>query len=387
MGTSKQDRQGARSVADLERKYNFESFADAYNIATDARNTAEEAKKTAEDAKENPNIDHEAVFNALTEGGKCQGLYRDPATGNIYINAEYIKTGIFKAVTKAVLPPSEAIAEKLAEYLAGNVVIPEAELPLYDVTGNGRVDADDLQWMWKTINGELPTDFIGHYQPKTIVDVTVEINPGNPESAIKIYGTNAWGESVNKTIGVGSAFLKTTENGCLYVKKGKYDQITEWLNPPLEADVEYRTMDRINGKTVFKKYDSASGVVLHKLSNTTKWFNPAGADYVVEQSNSDGYLVRKWASGIAECWFSSSVGFITSKAHGSLYYQDITVGNFPSGLFIFTPIVNVNTVSGSGLVSVHINNVSTVGISAYASDSINTSRTVTFMVHAIGYWK
>lgn len=45
---SRQDRQGARTVADLERRYSFEkSFAKVMGIATDARNEAEEAKKVA----------------------------------------------------------------------------------------------------------------------------------------------------------------------------------------------------------------------------------------------------------------------------------------------------------------------------------------------------
>ncbi len=45
---SRQDRQGARTVSDLERRYNFEkSFAEVMGIASDARNEAQEAKKVA----------------------------------------------------------------------------------------------------------------------------------------------------------------------------------------------------------------------------------------------------------------------------------------------------------------------------------------------------
>lgn len=54
---SKQDRQGARTPADLDRK-----------------------------------LGSEEVFNRLTNNGQAKGIYRDP-DGNLYISADYIKTG------------------------------------------------------------------------------------------------------------------------------------------------------------------------------------------------------------------------------------------------------------------------------------------------------
>lgn len=38
-----------------------------------------------------PEIDHETVFNALTNNGQWQGLYVNPTDGNVYINATYIQ--------------------------------------------------------------------------------------------------------------------------------------------------------------------------------------------------------------------------------------------------------------------------------------------------------
>lgn len=78
---SKQDRQGVRTPADLERKYNF--------------------AETREAAK---NMTPEGVFNLLTNNGKQQGIYKD-AQGDIYINASYIKTGalIASLITTGVL--------------------------------------------------------------------------------------------------------------------------------------------------------------------------------------------------------------------------------------------------------------------------------------------
>ena len=39
----------------------------------------------------------ESIFNALTDGGKSQGVYRDEETGLIYINAEFMKIGVIKS--------------------------------------------------------------------------------------------------------------------------------------------------------------------------------------------------------------------------------------------------------------------------------------------------
>lgn len=39
----------------------------------------------------------ESLFDALTDGGKSQGVYRDEETGLIFINAEFMKIGVIKA--------------------------------------------------------------------------------------------------------------------------------------------------------------------------------------------------------------------------------------------------------------------------------------------------
>lgn len=90
---SKQDRQGARTVTDLERKYNFErSFAEVMGVATDARTSAEEARKAAQEANDSfSGLDQTAIFNLLTNNGKAQGVYRKGE--EIYINASYIGAG------------------------------------------------------------------------------------------------------------------------------------------------------------------------------------------------------------------------------------------------------------------------------------------------------
>lgn len=85
--TSKQDRARARTPADIEQKYNFgKTFADVFGLISDAQKTADEAKEAID------NLDHEQIFNLLTDNGRIQGVYRGD-DGNVYINATYIKSG------------------------------------------------------------------------------------------------------------------------------------------------------------------------------------------------------------------------------------------------------------------------------------------------------
>ena len=92
---SKQDRQGARTAADLERKYGFgQSFAEVYGLIDDVQQTAEEAKNAAADLDES--LTAEEIFTRLTGGSVEHGVYRGP-DGKLYVNANFIKSGKVKA--------------------------------------------------------------------------------------------------------------------------------------------------------------------------------------------------------------------------------------------------------------------------------------------------
>lgn len=88
---SKQDRQGARTVADLERKLNTrKTFAEVMGLAKKAKEAADEAKEKAENAQSAvAGIDHEAIWNWLTENGIQQGFFKHE--GQVYVNVAYLK--------------------------------------------------------------------------------------------------------------------------------------------------------------------------------------------------------------------------------------------------------------------------------------------------------
>ena len=102
--SAKQDRTYPRTATDIERKYNFgKSFSEIMGLATDAQDAADRANDAADRAQSavndlNRNLDQMEIFNRLTNNGKASGLFIDPETGEIYINAAYIAAGILSSI-------------------------------------------------------------------------------------------------------------------------------------------------------------------------------------------------------------------------------------------------------------------------------------------------
>jgi hypothetical protein len=89
----KQDRQGARTVTDIERRYGTR-FSEIMGIADDAREAANEANEAVKNLDEN--LSQDELFARLTNNGQAQGLFRDE-DGNIYINASYLAGGVIQS--------------------------------------------------------------------------------------------------------------------------------------------------------------------------------------------------------------------------------------------------------------------------------------------------
>lgn len=229
METSKQDRQGARTPSDLERKYQFgEAFAELYRMA---------AKAT----------DHESVFNTLTDGGKCQGLYRSE-DGNVYINAAFIKTGKLIMSKEVFLEPGVEVFDLIMKHIVGSATIPEDQIPLYDFDNDGKITVFDAMLAHQAAEGLISLEGVWEGAKRT--PVTVEIDFFDEEHTIRFKGTDLWGKSFSKSIGLYSACLNSESNGCMYRMDGDKK---EWLNPNMTLNTEYRTAERYDGKVVYKK--------------------------------------------------------------------------------------------------------------------------------------
>ena len=97
---SKQDRQGARNIAEFMSRYNFgKTFSEVMGFAESAQKSAEAASQTASELEKK--LTSEEIFNLLTNNGKCQGLYRGE-DGELYINASYLATGVISSADGTV---------------------------------------------------------------------------------------------------------------------------------------------------------------------------------------------------------------------------------------------------------------------------------------------
>ena len=115
------------------------------------------------------------------------------------------------------------------------------------------------------------------------------------------------------------------------------------------------------------------------------------SDFVVEQGTSGIWTYRKWNSGVAECWGSHTVSNIAcNSSWGTLYSTpQITLSNFPSGLFIAAPGV---TLTWNGSYSAILDGATGVTkdrcgyVYFFRPDSI-ASMSGTIAIQTVGKWK
>lgn len=275
MSNNKQDRQGVRTPADLERKYNWKkSFSELHEIAEGAQKTADGAKKDVVNLDNK--LNQEEIFNRLTNNGELQGLYRDE-DGNIYINADYIQSGKFTSTAKVFFEPTTEEVDLIMKYCVGEATIPADQIPLYDFNNDGTITVyDAMLAMWAAQGIQSLADWSGAQK----TDLTLTIDPSNADKPISFTGTNMWGRTFERSFGWDDAFIKSTEGGIMYRLNGGEK---EWLNPPFQADTEYRTTERYNSKVVYKKLDSETGHIMWRTEDETEWHDDTATE--IEDTN------------------------------------------------------------------------------------------------------
>ena len=113
----KQDMAAVRTAADVDFKYG-QKYSDVLGIADDARTIASTAKKEVSELDKA--LGPEGVFNRLTNNGAAKGMYRDD-DGNIYFNADYIKSGTLMAqIVNALNENGDYVKIEDGKILSGN---------------------------------------------------------------------------------------------------------------------------------------------------------------------------------------------------------------------------------------------------------------------------
>lgn len=341
---SKQDRQGARTPADLEQKYKFgQTFAEILGIAEGAKRTAEKASSDL-----NKKLTHDEIFNLLTNNGTLQGIYRDKDTGEIYINAEYIKAlekiftgdllmnGQFSNTIEVFLEPGKEELEIINEHCGGiftdNIKIPDEQIPLYDFDGDGEVTIFDYDLALSAYIGDSS---LAEWERAKKSKITLTIDLQNPQKCIRIEGENMWGRKINKYIGINSTNIR-------------YSQSQDWIEE-------------------------------------IRWF--------------EQWEIEMWASGRCVCHarFYDEVNF-ENNWHNVARYAERQY-DFPHGYFIappdfvsVQPVVCKNDNTGEyGLVSISVKEYTDAILGFFVIDHINSSTTTTryvsYCVTAAGRWK
>lgn len=163
---SKQDRQGARNIAEFMSRYKFgKSFAEMFGLANDAMDAANRAQNAAEQAqKAVDDLDQDAIFNLLTNNGELQGLYRHE--GKLYINAEYV--AILNLIAETVL--SKDSFGGAMEILGGVFRLYQDENTLVEITTE--YDGYPVMRMTMLTDGELTTRLEAGPDGIQIIDMT-----------------------------------------------------------------------------------------------------------------------------------------------------------------------------------------------------------------------
>lgn len=153
--SAKQDRARARTVTDLEYKWNFgKSFAEVMGIALDARDAAEGAYKAVSNLDNSLTPDE--IFNRLTNGGQSQGIYRED--GNIYINASFIKSGFISSdlIKAGVIRSTDYEVIEVDHIYPGATLYPAVSL--YPNDGNDISQGIEIDFAAGVIRGVLISD-------------------------------------------------------------------------------------------------------------------------------------------------------------------------------------------------------------------------------------
>ena len=149
----------------------------------------------------------------------------------------------------------------------------------------------------------------------------------------------------------------------------------------IAADSETDTLELIAGNNITLT-PSASGdsVTIEAVSGS------APADYVIEVGTSGMWTFRKWYSGIAECWGTSTLASGAFTKADSIYFRTTGRLALPTDLFVSDPIINV-TVKHISIAMSGLNYSNSSQVDATASSQNATARDVTLYYQVIGRWK
>ena len=206
---SKQDRQGARTVAALEQRYSFgKSFAEVQGFADDARRSADEAQEAAEYIK----------------------------TGEL--SADRIKTGVIKSVDENVVIDLDNGTSTLARGIAAEFFSEGSAI--YEIKAFVKAELIKMK-TGTTKDFVLRVDDIVHPNGAAL-SITKYINNNGELSGVARF---EWSDG---SVSIVDALCEGYDDD-----EGWYIDDMEWSAPTVLPDEEYRTTERYRGYVVYTK--------------------------------------------------------------------------------------------------------------------------------------
>lgn len=216
---------------------------------------------------------------------------------------------------------------------------------------------------------ELTESIANNYQTKLSFDTTPTLGSNNPVTSD----------------GIKKAITETIQTEHQVPSGGTAGQA---LKKSSNADYDYNWEDVKEVPT-----GGTTGQILTKNANGYEWSNiPKDNDYIVEQGTSNGWIYRKWNSGIAEC-FRYIEGAVTGtlSAWGSLYNSDNLFGGFTYPFpFIKEPYCNIEASSTTGGGWFHYDETGTANVTPkwkWIRPTKLDNITINYRLYAIGQWK
>lgn len=112
----------------------------------------------------------------------------------------------------------------------------------------------------------------------------------------------------------------------------------------------------------------------------------SSVDYIVEQGVEGIWTYRKWNSGIAECWGTTSYESAAFSAAGNSFMRGFADILFPADLFNVAPIVFANPVFGN-VGSARTGSITASKFNVAVLSTISNASEVELQLFAKGTWK
>lgn len=289
MGTSKQDRQGARTPADLEQRYNFgKTFAEVYGLAESAQTAASDAKVYVD--KLDNSLTQEEIFNRLTKNGELQGVYMED--GELYINAKYIKSGkISSANGESYFDLDDGTFYSKSDDETAKISISMGHLDVFDENNEYRVFVGE-EWDENLINNSF-TVSVSSEDGERLVSMN------GYDSDVTLCAPNWSSPDVHED----NSIRWETVNGAKVLTAGNATALSDAISPAMTLNTEYRTTERWQGKPVYRKLVSYTNAATignsTDVTNFTAPHNISGFSEIVRVNGKVGTYILPYigASG------------------------------------------------------------------------------------------